>query len=162
MNTGAKKLLIFTRDLLSQPEGTVVIIGRENMKRNNFTDLQIVIDNIDVSTPIGFSTYYDGESEKMFYYAKISAPATINFYGDGAYQEAMKFSLLWGSQIGYQLGLNNMVEINQVSGILDLKQLTGDQYSERLQLSLIIKFNEQIDQPTLRVDTLQSNFLINQ
>jgi len=159
MNAGVKKLLIFVSDLLAQPQGGVVVYGRRNFEREDFNTLQIVIDNVDTSTRLLSSSKYDGEAEEMQYVQKISSPATIDFYGENAYEECERFVLLLSTQKSYELQRDQRIEVYQESGIIDLKLLTGDQYSERVQISLRIQFNIELTEDVLRIDELQSTLI---
>lgn len=161
MNDAAVKLAIFTRDLLNKPEESVVVIGRENMTRGDFSPLKIVIDNVDSSTAISTSRKYDGVLEELQHVQKISSPATIDFYGDGAYSECNKFKLLLSSQKSYELQRDERIEVYIETAIIDLKILTGEQYSERFQIGLQIQFNIELVEPILRIDTLQNTVITN-
>ena len=155
MNPGILGLALFVRDLLVQPEGSVVQIGRDNFRREDFTALQIVIDSLSLAQRLGTNEIFDEDNEVISIDQAWALPCTINFYGDGGYAQAEKLSLLVRSQIGYELQRDSGVTIREVQSITDVKLLTGEQYSERYEVAVNVRYVTAIDIPTLRIDTLE-------
>ena len=153
-NAGLVALFKFTRALLGYEGTQTVLIGRGNMNRGNFTQLQIVLDNLDSNNLVAFASKYDGVNEVMTYTHKVSAPVSIDFYGDSAYSECERFVLLLGSERGYELSRDLGVEVYLESAITDLKLLTGELYSQRLQIRLRIQYNISLSETILRIDEL--------
>lgn len=153
MNGGLVLLGRFVRDLLGMPEGSVVQLGRKNFRRDDFTGLQIVIDSISPFEMVGTSEKY--ESEVITYTQAWRGPCIINFYGDAAYSEAVKFSALIQSQAGYELQRDLGVSVYEVGTISDLRFITGEQYSERYEIELNIRFTTSENVSTLRIDEAQ-------
>jgi hypothetical protein len=155
MNQGLTLLGQFVRDLLAQPESDVVQIGRENFRRDDFLALQIVIDSIGASTMVGSSEDYDSTNEVMKYSQVWKMPCIVNFYGTSSFQEAVKFSALVQSQAGYELQRDAGLSVFEVGALNDLRFLSGEQYSERYELELNIRFTIAEDVSTLRIDEAQ-------
>lgn len=149
-------LAMLVRDLLNQPEGEVVILGRDNMDRENFTALQIVIDSLSPALRLNSSQKYDGDAEEMTYSQTWRQQFTINFYGDGAWSELLKFSLLLKSQKAYELQRDSGVDVLLTSSATDVKLLTGEQYSERYEVECNVMFTAAIAEEVLRIDTAQT------
>jgi len=160
VNKGVLGLYKFIRDLLNKPEGTVMILGRHNLRRDDFKALQIVVDSLSPSTLLGRSEKYDGDAEELTHSQKFQVPCTIDFYGDDAYTQAMQFSLLSQSQAGYELQRDGFINIFDISTITDVKSLTGSQYSQRHQIGVNVMYNENLTLNVLRIDTLQSTLII--
>lgn len=153
------KSALVIRDLLQQPEGSVVIIGRENLRRDDFNSLQIAIDSLSPATRVASGQSFDGDNELMTIGQRYRAPVTVNFYGDDAYTEAERFMLLLESQAGYDAQRLHSVTMYAVSSITDVKLLTGEQYSNRFELTLNVFYNVSADVPTLRIDEAQTNIV---
>ena len=153
MNGGLVRLAKFVRDLLGQPEFTVVRLGRANQEREDFTALQIVIDAISPAETISQATEYDGDAEVMTYALQYQLATTINFYGDGAYNELQRFAMLRRSENGLSLQKSLGLEVYTPRGFTDLKFLTGEQYSERFELNCTIVYTETVTENILRIDT---------
>jgi hypothetical protein len=158
LNTATVQLAIFLRDLLMLSE-SVINIGRQNFNRNDFTSLQIVIDTIGGATRLSGNNTFDGVTEQIEYAQQWQAPCTINFYGDGAFQEATKFSLLIQSQAGYELQRDNGITVFESNALTDVRSLTGEQYSERYELGVNVQYTISAKVDTLRIDTAQTTII---
>lgn len=145
----------FTRDLLNQPAGDVVNIGRDNIKRDDFTKLQIIIDDIAGQTLIGKSKTFNKELEIMRHSQKWHSSMTIDFFGDGASVQAQKFVGLLDSQRAEDLKRDLGMTLYYTTSFTNVKLLTGEQYSERLQLAINLDYVVAIDDATQRIDELQ-------
>lgn len=155
MNEAVKQLSLFIRDLLNIPESQIKP-GRLGFVRDDFKALQIVPDSLGAAERLNSAESFDGELEKTTYAQQYRSPCTINFYGDGAYGQAVQFSLLAQSQKGYELQRDRGVTIYEVGTLTDVKALTGEQYSERYELALNVQITLSAEVDTLRIDTLQS------
>lgn len=153
--TPVQLLAMFVRDLLNQPEGDVVILGRMNTKRDDFTALQITIDSLGPDKPIARGQKYDGNTEVMNHNATRMQTCTIRFYGDAAYEQLNKFNLLSASEqaLGIKRSLGITVYLSK--GVTDIKLLAGSQYSNEFELTADVMYNESVDIETLRIDTAQ-------
>lgn len=154
MNPVLKSVGIFIRDLLGQPE-SIIKIGRENFVRDDFKALQIVIDAVGASTRTGQSKSYDGDNELQTITQAHLLPCTIDFYGDGAYILAAQFVAILQSQLGIELQQELGITVYNEGSLTDVKMLTGEQYSERLQVALNVRFNISYSVSAKRIDTMQ-------
>lgn len=154
-----RRLAIFVRDLLQQPEGTVVVIGRHNMRRDDFTALQIVVDRISPELLTSQSKAFDGEAETTTITSYFEGPNTLNFYGDGARAEAIKFIGMLSSQAGYELQRDQTISVYNMTGLTDVKLLAGSQYSERQEMVFNVRYSESLVIDTLRIDTANGTIL---
>lgn len=157
MNPATLGLARFVRDLLSQPEFDVVQIGRNNFRRDDYNSLQIIVDNLGPAVRLNTSQKYDGDAEQMTYAQQYRAPCTVDFYGDDAYAEAQKLLLTMQSQAGFELQRRHGVTIYEAGSITDVKWLTGEQYSNRYQVSLNVQYTISADVSTLRIDEAQTD-----
>lgn len=157
--TPVQRLAMLIRDLLVQPEGEVVVIGRLNISRNDFKALQIAVDALAPDRPIARGSKYDGDAEVMNYNSTREQLCTIRFYGDAAYGQASKFNLLLASE--QALGLKRALGITVwlAKGITNIKLLTGSQYSNEFEVTLNVEFTESIDISTLRIDEYQGTVI---
>ena len=160
VNKGILGLYTFIRDLLNQPEGTVMILGRNNLRRDDFKELQIVVDSLSPAVLLGRGEQYDGDLEELTHSQRYQVPCTVDFYGDDAYTQAMQFALLLQSQAGYELQRDGFIRVFDISTVTDVKSLTGSQYSQRHQITVNVMYNESITLNVLRIDTLQSTLIV--
>lgn len=150
-----KAVAIFTRDLLEHPDESLIVIGRENYDVTDFTTEYIVIDALGQMGKVGNMEDYDGDTEKLAIGAVWRGPVTLDFHGNDAYSRAIEYGLLARSQRAYELKQTLGVNIFHSSGPTDLKFLTGEQYSNRVQIELQIEYTHEVIIDTLRIDTAQ-------
>lgn len=161
MNTALQGLAIVIRDLMEFNHDDI-IIGRYGFKVNDFESRQVVVDSTGPATVRNTSETFDSTNEVITYSQQVLVPCSINFYGDTAYEDAAKFSLLLKSQSGYELQRDNEVSIFNVGQLIDVKMLTGEQYNGRIQLNLNVQITIDTDVDTLRIDEYQlDDFLYN-
>lgn len=158
MNLGLQKLGIVIRDLLSVSESNI-FIGRSGFRREDLTGRQIVVESIGPATRLNNAEVYDGTAESMEYSQRLLAPCTINFYGDTSYADATNFSLRLLSQAGVELQRDNELSVHGLGQLTDVKMLTGEQYSGRIEVSLMIQYTISINVDTLRIDEEQFTIL---
>lgn len=160
-------LQMFIRDLLEY-DVSLIERGRRNFEQQDFETAYIVVDGLGAERALTRSSSFDGDAEEMEYSRKYAKPVTIDFYGpiskglDGskAYENAHNFITLIGSQTSKDLQETLGITVGSVSAITDVKALTGQQYGERLQLSIVMHYNVTKSVPTLRIDTAQLSFLV--
>lgn len=145
----------FTQGLLQQPKDTVIMIGRENIKRDSYTALQIVIDDLGNHELVCKTKSFDGVSEIMRHYQRWRSDMTIDFYGDAARTEAQRFTSLLDTQNAEDMRRDLNITLYYTNAVTDVKLLSGEQYSQHLQLSVNIEYLVELDEPILRIDTLQ-------
>ena len=144
----------FVRDLLAVDE-QLVRIGRQNFERKQFEAGYIVVDGLGALLRSGSLETYDGDAEQISLGTVWKGPVTLDFYGEDAYTRANDFSLRICSQAARELRRTLGITIYQVSGITDVKALTGQQYGERMQVAVTIEISNQVVIDTLRIDTAQ-------
>ena len=153
--TPQQLLAIYVRDLLGQPEGSVVVLGRHNVDRNDLTSLRIAVDTDGPATRRNASRSYDGDAEQVQHAQQWSQPCVLNFYGDDAYGEAKRFMLITNGQRGYELQRDNGVAVFLASTVTDVKLLTGEDFSNRFELAVNVQYTESATEDVLRIDTAQ-------
>jgi hypothetical protein len=150
----------YTRDLLPHPE-SLIKFGRENFDVVQFDEDFILIDTLDTITPVAFSESFDETAERMTYQSYTKRSITMDFYGLNAQSLATKFRMLNRSQLSRDLQKQYGVSIFGATRLVDVKQLTGKQYTNRVQVEFLVHYNEVVNVDTLRIDTEQLEFLIN-
>lgn len=150
----------YTRDLLSHPEG-LIKFGRENFDVVQFDEDFILIDTLDTITPVSFSEKFDATNENMKYQSYTKRSITMDFYGLNAQSLATRFRMLNRSQLSRDLQKQYGVSIFGATRLVDVKQLTGKQYTNRVQVEFLVHYNEVVNVDTLRIDTEQLEFSIN-
>lgn len=155
MNAATILLAKYTRDLLNQPEGSVIILGRINVPRGDTSSLQIAVDQLAPAVPLTDSQQYDSVNELMLISQQWRSVMTINFMGALAYDEVIKFITLNRHQNGLNLKRALGIDIQAVSQIQDLKLLQGEVYSERYEIQVTLNYNISNNIETLRIDTAQ-------
>jgi hypothetical protein len=142
----------FIRDLLAYDE-QLIRTGRQNYKIADFTIGYIGVDSLGASRRLASGATFDGTLEKMTYQQQWIAPVTISFYGDDAWSTATNFALLIQSQKSLELQESFGIGVFQASGLTDVKMLTGQQYGERQEITLNVRYSTSADVETLRIDT---------
>lgn len=154
MNTVLQKVAMFTRDLLGVDE-QLIRIGRQGFPEDDFETNYIVIDALGQSQRSASLETFDGEDEVLSLGGVWKGPVTLDFYGSGTYTRAIDFSLRIASQTALELKKTLGIMIYHPTGPTDLKQLTGQQYGERVQLEMMVEYSTDVDIDTLRIDTEQ-------
>lgn len=138
---------------------TNIMIGRENFPQNDFKTDYVVIDQLGDSVRDSSGEKFNGATEIMSYDAVFKTTVTIDFMGDNAHERANR---LWGllrSQNAFDKKYALGIGVYQVSSIADIKQLTGQQYGNRVQMSVVVQDCRKVDIETLRIDTPQFKIL---
>lgn len=144
--------MLVIRDLLNHDEKNIKL-GRINESQAKGTTDYIVVDSISASQPITKSKAYNGDTEKLKVSSGNRMPITVDFYGTNAYTNANKFQILLKTDKARWLQKDYKISIGAVSGITDVKQLTGQQYTNRYQVSLMVTYTESVVIGLLRIDT---------
>lgn len=153
-----KTLAIFTRDLLTYNE-QLIRIGRQNFERTDLEKNYIVIDGIGAAIPLSKIETYDGTLEKLSFGSRVTKPCTLDFYGDNAYTNARTFLFMLRSQLSYEKQVTLGIGVHEVSGITDVKALTGQVYGNRVQLEINLQYCDSLTIDTLRIDTAQISII---
>jgi len=152
MNGAPRLTALFIRDLLTYDE-QLIRIGRQNYDIDDFAIGYIGVDSLGASRRLASGEQYDGTLEQMTYQQQWMAPVTISFYGTDAWATATNFALLIQSQKALELQESLGIGVFQASGLTDVKMLTGQQYGERQELTLNIRYATSVNVDTLRIDT---------
>ena len=154
MNESLRLTALFIRDLLGYNE-QLIRIGRQNYDIEDFNVGYIGVDSLGASRRLASGEQYDGTLEQMTYQQQWMAPVTISFYGTDAWATATRFALLVQSQASRDLQEALGLGVYQASGLTDVKMITGQQYGERQELTLNVRYATAADIDTLRIDTAQ-------
>jgi hypothetical protein len=148
----------FIRDLLVHDE-QLIKFDREDIPMNDFNTDYIVVNGSGISNKTSNGSSYNGETEVMSYNDSFSQSITIEFYGDGAYNNSRKLSLLNVSQKATELKKLLTISISHISGAIDVKQILGSAHGNRMHLTFNMNYCPSIDVETLRIDTAQFEFI---
>jgi len=160
LNLALQKTALFVRDLLTYDE-SLIKIGRQGDDITDFTTGYIAIDTLGQTQRMATGETFNGSAEIMNYAAQWTSPVTISFYGTGAWQRATDFSILLRSQKSLELQEGLGVAIHKVSGLTDVKMLTGQQYGERYEITMNVQYSTGVNVETLRIDTEQTELITN-
>ena len=154
MNEALRLTALFVRDLLTYNE-QLIRVGRQNYEIEDFEIPYIGVDALGAAQRLASGQKYDGTAEEMTYQQQWQAPVTLSFYGPDAWITATQFGLLIQSQASRDLQEALGLGVYQASGLTDVKMLTGQQYGERQELTLNVRYATAADIDTLRIDTAQ-------
>ena len=156
MNPVAVAMAIFIRDLLGHSED-LIRIGRYDYSREELEQNFIGVDILGPVRLIGRGSSYDSGAEETTISRMSLATVTIDFYGDGAYTLSQEYMLRLCTQKAFDLiSVNSDVVPHGVVNVTDVKQLTGQQYGERIQVEQNIGVSASLAVPTLRIDAVQT------
>jgi len=152
MNEPLQLTAMFTRDLLAHDE-SLMTIGRIGADIADFSVNYIGIDSLGAAARLATGESYDGENEIMTHAQQWQEPVTVSFYGANAWDNAARFALLIGSQSSFELQCNLGIGVFQASTITDVKIIAGEQYGNRFEIGLNIRFGISSLVDVLRIDT---------
>jgi len=152
MNESLRLTALFIRDLLQYNE-QLIRIGRQNYDIVDFSIAYIGVDSLGAAKIMASGETYNGTDEDMTYQQQWQAPVTLSFYGASAWATATRFALLIQSQRSFNLQQLLGLGVYQVSALTDVKILAGQQYGERQDLTLNVRYATTADIDTLRIDT---------
>ena len=152
MNESLRLTALFIRDLLDYNE-QLIRIGRKNFDIEDFTIPYIGLDSLGAARRLASGERYNGTIEQMTYQQQWQAPVTLSFYGTSAWATATRFALLIQSQKSLELQESLGLGVYQASSLTDVKMLTGQQYGERQELTINVRYATYADIDTLRIDT---------
>lgn len=147
----------YLRDLLSLPESQIKP-GRVGEIRDDFTSPMIGVDIVGVLNRAGMETKYDPTAEQKTTTVSYSGAVSIDFYGAGAYDRATTYGRLHTSQAARNLRRSLGLNIQTPSPIVDPRQLAGQQYSERVQITQNATLYSEGVESALRIDSAQFQF----
>lgn len=155
-----KSTAIFVRDLLSYDE-SLIRIGRFNFELDGLESNYIAVDAISPMVRLGGGQYFDSTSEVMEYQEQWRIPVIISFYGTSAHTNANNFRLLLQSQASIELQDSLSIAIFKGSSLMDIKNLTGQNYNNRLDLTINVEYSISAEIDTLRIDTAETTLIVN-
>ena len=141
----------YIRDLLTYDEA-LIKQGRVNFTQADLEQPYIVVDTLGPAVRLSSSTKFDGDAEKLTLGTLFKIPCTISFYADGAYERAFDFSNMMRSQASKDLQKSLGAAFYLTSGITDVKQLTGQQFGERVELEISMQYCRASVLDVLRID----------
>lgn len=158
MDPVLKNVARYVRDLLNYDE-QLIKIGRVNAEQEASDENYIAIDSITQASKFSSGSKFNGQSEETNLYARQRRNVTISFYGKDAYENVDNFTMLQLSQKSNDLQFQYETTIFPATNIIDVKQLLGATYANRLDVSVNIAYNKQKTINTLRIDELKSELL---
>lgn len=145
----------FTRDLLGVSNSTIAV-GRTGKLRGSADSAQIVIDTLGGGRLLANGKDFDGDAEEVAYSLLEEWRVTVDFYGDGAYDNAQSFRLRCLSEKARQLSSALGIAVHIPSRITDVKRLLGAKaHRNRYQIEVIVHHSTSEAVDTLRIDTAQ-------
>ena len=154
MNESLRLTALFIRELLQYNE-QLIRIGRQNYDIVDFSIAYIGVDALGAAQRLASGETYNGTAEEMTYHQQWQAPVTLSFYGANAWTTATRFALLIQSQRSFNLQQSLGIGVYQVSALTDVKILAGQQYGERQDLTLNVRYATTADIDTLRIETAE-------
>lgn len=144
----------FIRDLLAYNE-QLIKFDRQDMPEQDFNTSYIVVNGSGISNKQFSGRDYDGEGEIMRYSETMSQSVIIEFYGDDAYTNSSRFSILNESQAAADLKRQLGLSVSHKSSATDVKQILGDSHGNRVHVEINITYNASLDVDTLRIDSAE-------
>jgi hypothetical protein len=144
----------YVRDLLTHPE-QYVKAGRQNFNRQEFEQPYIVVDSLSGDIPLASSNKYDEVNEQMQYSELVSRAFTFDFYGPTAATLCSNFRLLARGETSLELQQSLGITVYHPGAATNVKQLTGQQYGERMQLECQVHYSPSLIVDILRIDIAQ-------
>lgn len=141
------------RRVLNLPADTdKILIGRANIVNKDYMKQLYVIDEIPPAQVISSGEKFDGVAEKMKFITHFRHDVTIDVYGATAYADANRLFGLLRSQAAHDAKTALALTGFNVSSKTDLKELTGSQYINRIQLACVVHNTETVEIDTMRID----------
>lgn len=144
----------FVRDFLGQPEGDVVVLGDDNDVQTDRNALKIVVSKLGPSVRTGGGVVFDAEAELEIFTTSWRQRMTVDFYGDGAYDQAVRLAETSKGQRGSELQKELSLSIQfprQASRITDL---VNEWATPRYQVEFNILTTTTSTEPTLRLESI--------
>jgi hypothetical protein len=144
----------YVRDLLQHPEDFVKA-GRQNFDRKQFEQPYIVVDSLSPDVPLASSRKYDDVAEQMQYSELVSRAFTFDFYGLTAAALCSRFRIMARTELSSDLQQDLNITVFHPGAATNVKQLTGQQYGERMQLECQVHYSPSLIVDILRIDIAQ-------
>jgi len=152
-----KVMARYVRDLLEY-DSNLIRPDKKNFSQDDFGTDYIVINTSQPTKRLTKGRTYDGDKEVMNYNETSSQTFVIEFYGENAFNNVNRFTVLNDSQqardIRYLQGLTACSVMSQT----DVKQMIGSSYGNQINVEINAMISRDIDVDTLRIDTPQIEY----
>jgi len=139
----------------------LIKIGRIDWELVDFNNDYVAVDSISPATRVSSGEKFDENGWLISYFEKWRTPVVISFYGDNAYTYADKLRLMLKSELAFELQEELGVAIYAATSVLDVKNLTGRTYNNRIDLNLNVELSIATDVSTSTLDEAQTSILFN-
>ena len=150
----------FVRNLLDY-DPNLIEFGRLNEEQENSSLNYIAIDSVLSSNPLAKGSSFNGDTEVQKRTRMFQKDFTISFYGVDAYTNKDLFEMMIGDQKSYDLQFELKVKVFPPKGSIDVKQLMGASYANRIDVTVNVVYNKSIEVSVKRIDTLNHTLIIN-
>ena len=154
MNEILKRVGLVVRDMLNIDE-QLIRFGRQEFEQEDFETDYIVIDDLAQALQQSSLEKFDDVNESLSLGGIWRGAVTLDFYGSDTYNRAIQFSLSLRTQAARELKRTHGITIYHPTGVTDVKQLTGQQYGERMQIEMQVEISLDSSIDTLSIDTAQ-------
>jgi len=137
------------------------LVGRKNLGKTVYAQDFILVDVLTPSMAIGSNSAYDGVNEKEDINTLFEAIFTIEFFGDGGYENAYNFVNLQKSQLARNLQEVHSICVFQTSNIKNLGDMTANHIFKHYEIEVKVQYNKDLVIDTLRIDTIDPIFISN-
>lgn len=142
-------LRVFVMDLL---DVDYVVYGRLEFERKNDDDNIIAIDSLAQAATMIIAEHYDHVAEKITYRQRKKQRYTFDFYGEDAYENANRFSLLINGYKSQRLQIEYNITVGSVTSVIDLRTIESTVVGERFQVEAVIQYDTSVTEDLLRID----------
>jgi len=153
-----RRVMMLIRDLLDVNE-SLILPGRNNKPQGDFNTNFIEVDTLGPDTPLAATEDYNKNTEIMTHNVNAFQVMTVDFFGDDAHLNAATFRVLMRSDKALQIAKTLGIGIKAVTSFINLRQLNGQQYENRVQVEFGVHYNSTVELNVLRIDTAQLEFL---
>jgi hypothetical protein len=151
-------LAVFVRDLIVHDE-QLIKFDRQDIPEADFNSSYIVVNGSGISNKQSTGVKFNPATEQVTYNDAFSQSITLEFYGDNAYINSNIFSILSTSQKALELKAVLGLSISNIQNTIDVKQILGSAFGNRVHLTFNINYTPSLDVATLRIDTAQFEFI---
>ncbi|WP_373073907.1 hypothetical protein [Sulfurimonas sp.] len=130
-----------------------VIVGRENGNQKIFSNDYIVVDTLSV-LPQAHGREYEYDTEIETRRTSFQGTFTIEFYGPNSETNAYKFTNIQSAQAGKDLEKSKNITVYRPSSLNNLKQQLGNKYFDRIEIEILVQYNQSFEIDTLRIEEI--------
>lgn len=151
----------FATDVLLHPAEKVIIENSwTSYKQINWTDNIILVGMVSKGS-IGTSEVFNPIDESIEYVTHYTGTATFTFYGDESEDNALHFVPLCKAERSIQSAKENEFTYKLPTTVTHIGKVIGSQNQHKYQIEMRVAWNESAAVDTLRIDTAETQFLIN-